>query len=149
MHCSQSLGNTLKLRVGQFSFNVKIRQVCVNHLNRGYEIHLHTILLGKIIQELREYRAMSTICANSKEIIGLERGTGNEVLDDGRRQKAIYRADEPDFLCFVIRMLIMYLLRDAQKRGFFTAYLPCGVKAVACSREIENQTLDFLLIIFC
>ena len=72
-NCGNSFGNTLKLGVGQFPFHVEIRQVSIDHLDGGDIIHLKTVLLGKVINELWEYRAMGSISAHCKEIIGLER----------------------------------------------------------------------------
>ena len=73
------LGNQLILRVRHFPGRVKIRQVGIDHLDRIDVIHLETVLLGQIVHELREDRAMGAESADGEEIIGLERGTLSSV----------------------------------------------------------------------
>lgn len=91
------LGNQLILRIRHFPGRVKIRQVGIDHMDRIDVIHLETVLLGQIVHELREDRAMGAESADGEEIIGLERGTGDEVLHDCRRDEAVDRTDEADF----------------------------------------------------
>ena len=117
------LGNQLILRVRHFPGRVKIRQVGVDHLNRIDVIHLETVLLGQIVHELREDRAMGAESADGEEIIGLECGTGDEVLHDCRRDEAVDRADEADFFRLINRILIVDFLRDAQQGGLFSCNL--------------------------
>ena len=78
------LGNQLILRVRLFPIRIKIRQVGVDHLDRIDVIHLETVLLGQIVHELREDRAMGSISSDREVIIGFERGTGDKVLNNGR-----------------------------------------------------------------
>ena len=66
---------------------------------------------------------MGAESADGEEIIGLERGTGDEVLHDCRRDKAVDRADEADFFRLINRILIVDFLRDAQQGALFSGNL--------------------------
>ena len=116
-------GNQLILRVRLFPIHIKIRQVGVDHLDRIDVIHLETVLLGQVVHEFREDCAVGTISADGEEIIGLERGTGDEVLHDCRRDEAVDRADEADFFRLINRILIVDFLRDAQQGALFSCNL--------------------------
>ena len=104
------LWNTLILRVSLFLFCIKIRQVCIDHLNGGNIVHLHPVLLCKLVNKLRKDGTMRTKSADGEEIIGLESGTGDKVLDDCRQYEAIDRADKTYFFRFIDGILIVDFL---------------------------------------
>ena len=68
------------------------------------------MLFGKLVNKLRKDGTMRTISADGEEIIGLESGTGDKVLDNCRRYEAIDRADKPDFFRFIDGILIVDFL---------------------------------------
>jgi len=104
------------------------------------------VLLGKVVEEFRENRAVGAECAHGKEIVGLEGGAGDEVLDDGRGEEAVDRTDKADFIRLVDWILVMDFLGDAEQGGFFSAELPGDVEAVAGGGKIEDQAFGTLIM---
>ena len=139
-----SLRDPLEFRVGHFPGRIKVRQVGVDHLDRGDVVHLHAVFPGEVLHEFRENRAVGAICTDSEEIVGLELGAGDEILDDGRGNEAIDRADEADFFRFIDWVLVVDFLRNAQQGRILSTDLPSDIQAVPCRGEEEQQTLGLL-----
>ena len=62
------LWNTLILRVSLFPVCIKIRQVCIDHLNGGNIVHLHPVLLGKLVNKLWKDGTVRTKSPDGEEI---------------------------------------------------------------------------------
>ena len=108
----QGLRNLVKLRVSQLPRYIEIRKIGVNHLHCRDVVHLDAVLICEIIHILRKNRCVCAKGTDSKEIISLESGTGNEVLNDGRWEETLDRADNTDFFCFINRIFIVNFLRN-------------------------------------
>ena len=130
---------------GNLLVHVKDRQIVVHHQDGADIVHLDALPLAEVIPVFGHVNAGVAESDDGEHVRCPEGGLLYELADNLGNRAGIVRADDADFIGLINKLVLLQLLRNADRA---VGELAGDEQGIAGGGEIENQALLVLGAVF-